>query len=165
MALQSPSTLHWLFQRVYPELAVQVSRRVQPRTLSTAQVIMGATWLGESRALGGEVKLAAGGVSLTLYCQEPQSPAGRPWAREAARRLESYILPLLRAQNLFLDVWLVIEGSASAARLAAELKNPDSFLGYDPLGRSASLPSAQKVLLFSGHTDPSEQSTLAPSSE
>lgn len=165
MALQSPSSLHWLFQRVFPELGVLVSRRVQARALSTAQVIMGATSLGESRALGGEVRLAAGGVSLTLYCQEQQSPAGRPWAREAARRLESYILPLLRAQNLFLDVWLVIEGSASAARLAAELKNPDSFLGYDPLGRSASLPSAQKVLLFSGHTDPSEQSTLAPSSE
>lgn len=153
MALQSPSSLHWLFQRIYPELGVKVCRRVKTRTLATSQVIMGAFALGESRALGGEVRLAAGSVSLTLYCEDPQSPLGRPWAREAARRLESHILPLLHDKNLFLDVWLVIAGSASAARLATDLRSPDSFLGYDPLGRSASPLTTQRVLLFSGHTD------------
>jgi len=153
MALQSPSSLHWLFQRIFPELGVQVRRRVQTHALTTSQVIMGATALGESRALGGNVKVAAGGVSLTLYCEEPLTPAGRPWAQEAVRRLDAHILPLLSDKNLFLEVWLVVVGSVSTARLAASQRSPDSFLGYDPLGRSASQPETQRVLLFSGHAD------------
>ena len=52
MALQSPSSLHWLFQRIYPELGVKVCRRVKTRTLATSQVIMGAFALGEAREAG-----------------------------------------------------------------------------------------------------------------
>ena len=153
MALQSPNSLHWLFQRVFPELGVEVSRVVQRRTLQTEQVILGGA-LGDSRALGGHVKMAAGGVSLTLYCDEPRSPAGRPWAIEAARRFTAHILPLLQDQNFFLDVWLVIFDSSTTAHLVSEKAAPDSFLGYDPLGRSKHSPPVQRVLLYSDHTEP-----------
>ena len=79
---------------------------------------------------------------------------GEAWAKEAARRFETYILPLLQEQNLFLDVWLVIFDSSSTAHLVAEKAAPDSFLGYDPLGRSAHPPPVQRVLLYSDHTEP-----------
>lgn len=154
MALQSPSSLHWLFQRVYPELGVAVGRLVQQRTLATEQVIMGSSALGESRALGGKVSLATGGVAVTLYCDAPTSPAGRPWAQEAARRFDTHILPLLREQNFFLDIWLVILDGSPTAHLVADPRAPDGFLGYEPLGGSASPTAAQRVLLYSDYTDP-----------
>lgn len=134
MALQSPSSLHWLFQRIYPELAVNVERHLQDQTLITDQVILGATELGASRALGGEVKLAAGSLSVTLYSEEADSAAGRPWAREAWRRLHHFVLPLLQEKNMFLDVWLVFFDRDTTAHLIADRRLPDSFLGYDPLG-------------------------------
>jgi hypothetical protein len=134
MALQSPSSLHWLFQRIYPELAVEVGRHLQDHHLVTSQVILGSTYLGESRALGGQVKLAAGSMSVTLYCEEPSSYSGRPWAREARRRLHGFILPLLEDKNMFLDVWLIFFERDTLAHLIADRRLPDSFLGYDPLG-------------------------------
>lgn len=134
MGLQSPSSLHWLFQRVYPELAVEVGRHVQDHHLVTSQVILGDMALGESRALGGQVKLTAGSMSVALYCEESSSLAGRPWAREAWRRLHRFILPLLEDKNIFLDVWLIFFERDTTAHLVADRRLPDSFLGYDPLG-------------------------------
>lgn len=157
MALSSPSSLHWLFQRTFPELAVLVERAVEEEALVTDQVLLGSTALGEGRALGGQVRLTAGAVSVTLFCEEPCSLAGVPWAQEAARRFESYIKPLLLEQSLFLSLWLVFFDSDTTARLVMNPKLPDSFLGYDPLGHPADRTqrgrSLQRVLLHSGRTD------------
>lgn len=152
LALPSPSSLHWLFQRVFPELALQVERTVEGHGFITDQVILGATALGESRALGGAVRLATSAVAVTLYCEEPLTLTGRPWTQEAATRVDRYILTLLREQPLFLHVYLVFRERDAAAHLVSDLHAPDSFLGYDPLGKSAP-PPVQSVLLFSGYTD------------
>lgn len=163
MALPSPSSLHWLFRRVFPELPVQIERIADAHPLSTEQVVIGKTGLGESRALGGRVELTTGALAVTLYCEEATSPAGRSWTTEAAARLERHVLPLLQEQPLFLHIWLEFADRDAVARLSSSARAPDSFLGYDPLGRPAS-PSApahprlvtsapQRVLLFNQRTD------------
>lgn len=164
VALPSPSSLHWLFQRVFPELAVRVERILDMQPLSTDQVIIGTTGLGESRALGGQLQLRTGALAVSLYCEEATTPAGRSWTREAAARLERHILPLLREQPLFLHVWLEFADRDAVAHLSTSARVPDSFLGYDPLSRPAAPPAAnaasrlansapQRVLLFNRHTD------------
>lgn len=145
MALHSPSSLHWLFQRVYPELALHVTRLVQEQKLVTKQVIIGQTAIGESRALGGQVRLSAGALSVSLYCEETHCATGRPWAQEAAQRLDRYILPQLCDQNLFLDVWLIFFDSVSTAHLPLDPEHPDSFLGFDPLGQSQSSEKSRAI--------------------
>jgi len=165
-ALSSPQSLQWLFQRVFPELAVQVERVVDCHPLATEQVVVGVTALGESRALGGQFPLTTGALTITLYCEEPSTLAGRPWANECASRLEQHILPLLREQPLFLHVWVVIWDHDAVARLSSSLRAPDSFLGYDPLSKpsetpppassrppQSTAPAVQRVLLFRGYTD------------
>ena len=61
--------------------------------------------------------LASGGIEITLYCEEPQSPTGVPWAKEASRRLDTVILPLLRTVQLYLNVVLIFQDHRSYARL------------------------------------------------
>lgn len=173
MALQSPSSLHWLFQRVFPELAVRVERAADELLLSTEQVIVGLTALGESQALGGRVKLTTGALSVTLYCEEASTALGRPWVNQAAHRLERHILPLLQEQPLFLNVWVVFFNRDSVAHLSTSVGAPDGFLGYDPLSKPASRPvalggmpvvlqSSQRVLLFNGYTDFRDLSDTKP---
>jgi hypothetical protein len=164
LALQSPRTLHWLLQRVFPELGLAVERSTSELPLSTDQVIIGTTALGESRALGGQVRLSHSTLTVTLYCEESETPTGRPWTQEAARRLERHILPLLKEQALYLQLWLVFANRDASARVSSSQRQPDSFLGHDPLSRAApqpspteqtriAWPSSQRVLLFSGYTD------------
>lgn len=149
LGLQSPSTMHWMFQRVFPELAVQAKRWVQRHTIETERVVLGDASLGEGCALGGAVTLAAGGIEITLYCEEAVTPAGAPWAREASRRLDEVILPLLRTVDLYLNVVLIFQDHKGWARLEKE-----HFLGFDPVydGGKRQAERAQAVLLFSGET-------------
>ena len=164
MALQSPRTLHWLFQRVFPELGLSVERATSVLPLSTEQVIIGTTALGESRALGGQVRLSHSALAVTLYCDEPETPTGKQWTQEAARRMDRYILPLLQEQSLYLQLWVVFFNRDAIARVSSSHRKPDSFLGHDLLRRATAQPgstdqshivlkSSQRVLLFSGHTD------------
>ncbi|HNN52329.1 MAG TPA: hypothetical protein PKO07_14970 [Pseudomonadota bacterium] len=164
LAPQSPRTLHWLFQRVFPELGLSVERATSELPLATDQVIIGTTALGESRALGGQVRLSHSALTVTLYCEEAESLTGRPWTQEGARRLQQFILPLLRESALYLQLWMAFTGRDALARLSSSHRKPDGFLGHEPLSRAVSQPSppehsliasqsSQRVLLFSGYTD------------
>ena len=92
--------------------------------LSTDQVIIGTTALGESRALGGQVRLSHSTLTVTLYCEESETPTGRPWTQEAARRLERHILPLLKEQALYLQLWLVFANRDASARVSSSQRQP-----------------------------------------
>ena len=176
LALQSPRALHWLFQRVFPELGLSVERATSELPLSTDQVIIGTTALGESRALGGQVRLSHSALTVTLYGEAPETLTGRPWTQEAAHRLHRLILPLLQEQSLYLQLWMTVPGSDANARLSSSHRKPDSFLGHDPLSRALTqhgptehsniaLQSSQRVLLFNGYTDSRDLQNRAPVSD
>ena len=125
-ALRSPSALHWLFAKVYPELRVTVRRAPQDRWIDTPDVRLGTAELGKA-ALGGLARLPIRGVEVTLLCPHRLSPllartpdggeAPRPWAEVAEERLESLVFPVLRATGLQLAVMLLLLDGEAEIRL------------------------------------------------
>lgn len=147
LGLESPSTMYWLFRRVYPELGLVVRRGQQQMPLSALGASLGEAILGDRYTLGGIAQVPVGGMEITLCTEEPQSPAGIPWAQEASRRLMEQILPLLRGIDLQLSVFLLFIEHTDWVRLI-----PDQYLGFDPLrpGDGQVQPRPQLVQLWSG---------------
>jgi hypothetical protein len=149
----SPSTLHWLFSKVFPEVELSVRREVRQQRVAAREMRLGATTLGEGDSMGGFASIPTGGMEVKIYCDEPISSNGVAWAVEARRRFESDILPLLSESVFMLTVFLVLRDQQGVLRTER-----DSYLGYDPLQESSLY--TQQVLLFSGDTSsPSERST------
>jgi hypothetical protein len=147
----SPSTLHWLFSKIFPEVELSVRREVRQQRVAAREMRLGATTLGEGDAMGGFASIPTGGMEVKLYCDEPISSNGVAWAVEARRRFESDLLPLLSESVFMLTVFLVLRDQEGILRIER-----DSYLGYEPL-QDASLYT-QQVLLFSGDTSsPSER--------
>lgn len=147
-----PSTLHWLFCSVFPEAEISVRREVRQQKVPAREMRLGATALGEGDAMGGFAFVPSGGLEVRIYCNEPFSSSGIPWAVEARRRFETYLLPLLSEAMLMLTVILVLREHEGFLQLERE-----SHLGYDPL-QGAPIQD-QQVLLFSG--DPSDMPASA----
>jgi hypothetical protein len=145
LGLESPSTMYWLFQRVYPELGLVVRRGQQQMPLNALGAQLGEAVLGERYTLGGIAQVPVGGMEITLCAEEPQSPAGLPWAQEAARRLREQILPLLRGVDLQLTVFLLFAEHTEWARLVHE-----QYLGFEPIRDESQRTRAQLVLLWRG---------------
>lgn len=139
----SPSTLHWLFSKVYPEAELSIRREVRHHRIPAREMRLGATTLGEGDAVGGFASLPTGGMEVQIHCSEPFSSSGTPWAVEARRRFEEELLPLLPDAVLMLSVWVVVNEQDGVLRF-----EPASHLGYDRLDGGP--PEAQRVLLFSG---------------
>lgn len=153
LAPRAPSTVHWLFQRLFPELAPVVRRTVRTRRLRAEGVRLGRSVLGESCTFGGEAHTTTAGLDVYLVAEDAHSATGVPWGIEAAARLRSQALPLLAGSGLLVSVWLLILDKSGYARLS-----DDRFLGHDPMGATGE-PSAatqeatahaQTILLFSG---------------
>ncbi|MFO0575955.1 MAG: hypothetical protein U1A78_18300 [Polyangia bacterium] len=145
LGLESPSTMYWLFQHVYPELGLVVRRGQQQMPLNALGALLGEAVLGERYTLGGIAQVPVGGMEITLCAEEPQSPAGLPWAQEAARRLREQILPLLRGVDLQLTVFLLFVEHTEWARLVHE-----QYLGFEPIRDDGQRARPQLVLLWRG---------------
>lgn len=141
----SPSTLHWLFLKSYPETEISVRREVRRQRIASRGVRLGSTALGEGDAMGGFASLPTGGMEVKIFCNEPLSSSGVPWAMEARRRFEANLAPLLSESVLMLTVILVLRDQEGFLRIER-----DSHLGYDPL--QGAPVQTQQVLLFSGDT-------------
>ncbi len=141
----SPSTLHWLFRKVFPETEISVRREVRRQRVQAREMRLGASALGEGDAMGGFASIPTGGVEVKIFCNEPLSSGGAPWAVEAQRRFETDLLPLLSERVLMLTVLLVLRDQEGVLRIER-----DSHLGYDPL--QGAPVQTQQVLLFSGDT-------------
>ena len=145
LGLESPSTMYWLFQHVYPELGLVVRRGQQQMPLNALGALLGEAVLGERYTLGGIAQVPVGGMEITLCAEEHQSPAGLPWAQEAARRLREQVLPLLRGVDLQLTVFLLFVEHTEWARLVHE-----QYLGFEPIRDDAQRARPQLVLLWRG---------------
>lgn len=147
---RSLSTIHWVFGLVFPEMEVAVKRTVLQRSLRTRGMVLGSWVIGDGAACGGIAQVPVGGVLITLICDEPSSPTGRPWADAAMQRLHDAAFPPLAAHGLFLQVILVLRDQRSFLML-----QPNQYLGYEPLapGFASVAPRskvARTIVLWSG---------------
>lgn len=127
----SPSTLHWIFRAVFPELRVVVRRSDRALRVPTADVCLGQTPLGRG-ALGGEAKVPAPGFDVWLRADAPETLDGRAWGVEGRRRIEALVLPALAFTGVPLRVLLIELGPASALALREEI-----HLGFHALAAQA----------------------------
>jgi hypothetical protein len=126
--LGAPSTLYWLFQRVFPELGVRVERSTAQKPLKADGAILGRAVLGEGCAFGGETSVPVGGIDIILYSEETRSPTGVPWPTEASRRLREQILTVLSKCDLYLTIILLMMEQENWLQML-----DDRFLGHEPL--------------------------------
>lgn len=140
-----PSTLHWLFSRIYPEAEISVRREVRRQQVSTTHMRLGTTTLGDSNSMGGFAYVPTGALEVAIHSNEPWCGTGTPWAVEAPRRLHTRVLPLLSEHSLLLTVLLVLRDHESHARI-----EKDSYLAYDPLVFGED--DSQHTVLFTGDT-------------
>jgi hypothetical protein len=148
------STLHWLFSKVFPETEISVRREVRSQKIAAPEMRLGASALGTGDAMGGFASIPTGGMEVRIFCNEPLSSSGVPWAVEARRRFEADVLPLLSETVLMLTVILVLRDQEGFLRFER-----DSHLGFDPLYEAP--VQTRQVLLFSGDTS-SPQARGAP---
>lgn len=137
----SPLALHWILEKVYPELAVSVRRAPVRRGMPAQDPRLGQAVLGYA-ALGGEAEVAAPGLDALLIAEESTTWSGEPWAAEARRRLAARVLPALRDTGLHLRVILIDRQAEGRLDLVGK-----SHLGFEPIVR-ARPPKA--ILLFEG---------------
>jgi hypothetical protein len=128
IGLTAPSTLHWLFQRVYPELGIEVRRSTERKPLNAEGVVLGNAKLGEACAFGGGTTVPVGGLEVTLYSEEELTPTGTSWAVEASPRLNRQVFSALGETDVYLTVYLVIMEQTSWLMMEDE-----RYLGFEPL--------------------------------
>jgi hypothetical protein len=126
--LRSTATLHWLFQQLFPELAVRVETLRKARLLRTGAVRLGNAEVGGEESFGGRARALGPGRRVTLSSDAERAGSGLPWPMEARARLDERVLPLLRQYDVQLELYLVIREQQSWARL-----NDGSHLGYEQL--------------------------------
>ncbi len=150
LGLRSLSTVHWLFQSVFPELEVAARRTLLERQVCTRAMVIGEWSFGDGTICGGVTTMRVSAFAVTLYCEEPDTGEGEPWARAAAVRLHEVLFPILQAQGLFLEVSMVLRDQSSIMVLS-----PQQYLGYQPMN-AGNEPSertgrsARTVILWSG---------------
>lgn len=106
VGLSSPTGLHWLATRLFPELEVSVRPAPVARAVKTPELILGEATLTEDTVLGGAASVPTGGLELTLIAEEVEHPAGRSWAEIVAARLET-LWAALAEEDLSVRVRLV----------------------------------------------------------
>ena len=144
----SPAEVHAIVGKIFPELDVSVSRGVGERDVRVGDPRVGLAILGDC-AFGSYIKAPAPGLRVTLRTRERESPAGIPWRAEAHRRLNQYVLPLLRDATLHLLVELMFLVEDKVLQL-----DGDSSIGYEPF--PGGLPRPYRVTLFRGRLVPQE---------
>lgn len=141
--LKSCSTLHWLFQLVFPELGVRAEKIALKRQLRTVHLKLGQTILGTGAIFGEKTDVPISGRRITLFSESESTNTGEPWPREIKWRLDDLIFPILRSVGMDLEIILVIRTQKSWAKLQT-----DSYLGYDKIRGGAE--QYRRIRIFTG---------------
>lgn len=126
--LKSCTTLHWLFELVFPELGVSVEKAALGRQLRSAPIRLGKTILGTDAIFGEKASVPVYGRRITFFSEFETTDPGQPWPKEIKQRLDDLVFPILRSVGMDLEVILVIRTQKTWAKLDSE-----SYLGYDKI--------------------------------
>ncbi len=142
--LTSCSTLHWLFQTVFPEVGVTVEKVLLSDELPSRELHLGKTKIGGAAVFGSKARVPIHGRMVTLNTEEETSNTQTPWPQEIKGRLESLLFPILRPAGIDLEINLVLKSQKRWARLHRE-----TYLGYDRIKNGHE--SYRRIRIFRGH--------------
>jgi hypothetical protein len=148
--LDSLIGLSWLFRHLFPELPVIVERTADQLRVPYASARLGSSALG-SACLGATTQIDIHDFQITLRCEDSTMQPGVPWLHEIDRRLRSVAFPALEPVCINLTIVLEFEDDQTAAALRDERVPPGgSYLGVDPLGRTAAPRRPRRIVLYRG---------------
>jgi hypothetical protein len=128
-SLCSLSSLLWIFQLALPELQIRAERNQVKAALSSSPAIVGRSKIGLQMVLGDSYPIMLYCNKITYIADDELFSAGIPWHIEIKKRLESMIFPVLKAFEMFFEVWLVIRES----KAWLTLDSGSGFIGYERL--------------------------------
>jgi hypothetical protein len=158
VGVDSPATLQWLFQQVFPELRVTTARRSFRTRFSGMRPTYGPTPLDGTGILGHAYAADVGGFQVELFTDEERDARGRDWPSLVRHRFHQGVLPLLVPARLQLEVALTVRAHGQSARLG-----PPGLLGYERLPGAEGLPLRQ--LIYLGDTAAAGPASARPEGE
>jgi len=141
---KSISTLHWLFQIVFPEIRVQVENAVLSDNVRTKPVLLGKSVLGTDAVFGNKTNVPIDGRRVTLFTEEELTDTQLPWPKEIRNRLTRLIFPVLQPTGIDMEIVLVLKSQKRWVRLHAE-----TYLGYDRI--QSGKETYRRIRIFRGH--------------
>ena len=126
--IKSVSSLHWLFQKIYPELDVNVKKTILKQDAYNDGLRLGYCKLGDPHSLGRSTSLPVNAFTITLYADGAYDYCMVPWPVEALKRFDRDVRQFLSNLNVNMELFLIIREQNTMARLSLE-----SYLGYDKI--------------------------------
>lgn len=135
LQLRSISSLHWLFQQVFPELGVRVARHSLPAQKGGFGAQTGQSRLNGGAVLGPHYEAESAGLAVRLSARHEHHDHGERWHELALVRLQTRILPYLAPLALPLLVELELPHRAAALVEPEEYAwdQDPTHLGYERL--------------------------------
>ena len=141
--MRTVAGVHWLFQRVYPDLMLDVSKQGQERRIEIDGLKLGAFQLGDDAIFGRQVGRDVLGIRASIYVDEEFDGTGTPWFKTIRNRFEQLVVPILSSVGVDLELVLVFSDRTMDLGF-----NETSFLGYDRIAGGDE--SDHRVVLFRG---------------
>ena len=127
----SIATLHWIAQRYFPDLGVEVARCAFADTSVAHAAVTGESSLDGSGILGRFYQSDTAGFGIDLFADEETNARGRAWPNIVKLRLNEQVLPLLAPFRVPLRVRLTVRHHASWARVDIPFARTRGYLGYE----------------------------------
>ena len=137
------STLHWLFQLVFPELGVKVEKARLQRGMQIESIQLGKTVIGDDAVFGKKTSVSVYGRRVTLITESDLTDSGEPWLGVIRKRLAEQVYPILSSVGIDMEIFTVIRTQKQWAKLHAK-----SYLGYDKIRGGSE--DYRRILIFKG---------------
>jgi hypothetical protein len=144
----SVSSLHWFFQRIFPELRVRVARHGFADATASHACRTGQSKLDGSAIIGRLYESEAQGFLIELVTEDETDDAGRSWAFVLRERLAERVLPVLAPFRVPLVVVLIVLAHESWAQIEATADTARGYLGYDRIRGDPE--TEHRVVLYRG---------------
>jgi hypothetical protein len=146
----SIATLHWVAQRYFPELGVEVGRWAFTNTSEAHAAVTGESLLDGSGILGRSYQSDTAGFGIDLVADEETNERGRAWPNVVKKRLNEQVLPLLVPFRIPLRVRLTVRRHASWAKVDIPFAAARGYLGYERIHGDAD--SGHTTVIYRGVT-------------
>lgn len=144
---KSLSSLDWLFNQIFPDLQVRISRKAINIGQETRPAVLGTSKIGIEMILGSEFRVLDYGYEILLIADQEKYKPSQPWHVEIQKRFNERVHPLLTGLELHVDLWMAIRSTSSWFRIEKE----GNYLGYERLRGAEN--ECKKILIFSGYIE------------
>jgi predicted component of type VI protein secretion system len=125
LGVHSVSTLHWLFQSVFPELGVHLVRHALAHDDAAFGARTGMSTLDGTAVVGKVYETRTAGFLVRLFAEHEHHDHGERWFDIAGQRLRDILLPLLQPFRFALRIELDV------AHRTAAVVEPETLAWYE----------------------------------